>query len=399
MLRKLFLVAMAMALLVWVAGCSKNPVQPQANSSNISQQFDGLNTNSEQPGFGDPTIANTAAQETAFNDPMAASPKCDSLLRDPNAGMFHFRAVWGRLHFDSMVTTPTNWEGSLTLSRGVEIVRRTIGFEPMTDSILPRTQLNIIDWASQTTVASDGIAVDLLIPRMGPTVDTTTTAVVDSLGDTTFVIHVDTIPAAPVTLEFKTGPYTRTFTLAELIKLDTIVNLDDSNAIAFSAFRVDHIACPRGFLTGVWGFDSTGTGTFRGTWMSKRGLIVGSLDGHFKVDSLGDSLFFGKWIDMSGAFQGLLRGSWGLHPNEHASERGHIRGGGWFSGHIFDANANPIGELAGKFKGINTTTAGFFQGRWKINCAGLFGDREDDGMEDHPDHSGDDHGEHSGGHH
>ncbi len=386
--RKLILLVMSAATLFWVAGCSDNPVVDQpASNTDIAAQFDGLTATSEAPAFGDATLIAESGEEVEVNDPVAATPACDSLLNDPNAGLFHFRAVWGRLRYDSTSTIPTNWDGSLTISRGLEVVRRAIRFEPRTDSLLPRTQRNLIEWASTTTVHNDGIAVDMLIPPARPIFDTTITIVVDSLDDTTEVIDIDTIPAPPVTVEFKTGPYTRIFTLPELTRLDTIVYLDDSNAVAFSAYEFAHIICPRGSLAGHWGFDSTGAGVFRGMWVGLHGEITGYLQGHFRTDSAGQKVFFGKWIDQSGQFEGLLKGTWGRHPNQHASERGKVRGGGWFVGGIFNANADPIGVLRGHYKGAEDLNSGFFQGRWKLNCPGM---RDaDDGMDDEPEEDND----------
>ena len=384
MSRKLMLLLISSALLLWVAGCSKNPVDQSQDS--IASQFGGYSPTNEAPAFGNPTLAAMVGDELSVQDRLASSPAFHTLLSDPNAGLFHLRAVWGRLLYDSTSTTPTNWDGSLTITRGYEVVRSVIRFEPATDSVLPRTSPILIEWASTTTVHNDGIAVDMLIPPMAPILDTVITIVVDSLGDTTEIVVIDTLPAPPVTVTFATGPYSRTFTLPELARLDTVVYLADSNAVAFSAFEFERIPCPRGFLAGHWGFDSTGAGQFNGIWVSGHGLIDGFLDGHFVIDTAGKRMFFGKWINRDGLFQGLLRGTWGPHPNRHASDRGKVRGGGWFAGQIYDAGANPIGVLRGHYKGTEDLNSGFFQGRWKLNCPDFRGD--DDGMDD--DHDGDD---------
>jgi hypothetical protein len=385
MSRRLYCVALIVALLALIAGCSKNPAATESSTgtSSVSQQFDGLTTSPETPAFGDSTIAGASTDEQPYNDQLSATPAVDSLENDPQCGVFHFRAIWGHLRPDSMETVATNWDGSLTLSRGIEVLRRTIRFERGTDQIMPRVARNKIEWTSVTTTHSDGIAVDLLVPRVRPTYDTTITYVVDSVNDSTPVIHVDTIPAEPATLEFKTGPYTRTFTLAELMKLDTIVYLDDSNAVAFTSWQIERLACPRGFLAGVWGTDSTGLGVFGGAWMSAHGVIAGFYQGHYDVDSSGEKVFFGKWIDMNGQFQGFLRGTWGRMPSRNASENAQRQAGGWFSGGVYDANAMPIGVLRGNFKGAGNRNAGFMQGRWKIYCPNEPADStgsSDDGM-------------------
>ena len=87
-----------------------------------------------------------------------------------------------------------------------------------------RTDRTLIEWVSQTTVHNDGLAVDIFVPRPAPTLDTTEVPLVDTLGDSTWTIVVDTSypEPEPVTVEFATGPYSRTFELAELQSLDTI---------------------------------------------------------------------------------------------------------------------------------------------------------------------------------
>jgi hypothetical protein len=379
MVRKLVLPIVALAFVVWVAGCSKSPTTTNATSNNsqLAQQFGGYDATPSTPNFGDPTLATATQGETPVSDPVANSVVADSLQKDTTSGIFHLRAVWGRLHYDSTVTIPTNWDGSLRIEpRGVIVLKKKIRFEPATDSILHRDSVNVLRWASTTTVASDGIDVVLLIPRPKSTYDTTIVVHVDSLGDTTRTVTVDTIPGPPSTVSFVTGPYSRTFTLTELAKLDTIVSLTDSNAISFNAYEVRHNACPRGFVTGYWGADSSGTKIFRGLWISNNGLNDGSLEGYVTTDTFGVNVFYGKWVDQSGAFQGLLRGIWGLYPGEKVGLPS--KGRGWFFGGIYDANATLVGSLKGNFRGANSNNPGFFEGRWKIGCPGDGG--MDDGM-------------------
>ncbi|MBU8934403.1 MAG: hypothetical protein KOO62_10400, partial [candidate division Zixibacteria bacterium] len=278
--------------------------------------------------------------------------------------------VWGRLCYDSTVTEVTDWTGSLTISRGAEIIRRVIRFEPGQDFILERTDIKLIEWQSLTTVHNDGIAVDLFVPRPNPTFDTTLIPEVNSFDDTTWVTVVDTVypELEPVTLTFETGPYSRVFSMEELITLDTIILLDDSNVVAFHAFKLDHRPCPRGFLAGKWGFNEEGEGVFRGIWMTKRGRIDGYLRGTFGENSDGLKVFFGKWISSSGEFEGFLKGLYGPHPNYHANGHAFGKGRGWFSGKIFNANRIEIGVLKGRFGSSPEDSNGFFQGRWKLRC-------------------------------
>jgi hypothetical protein len=312
--------------------------------------------------------------------------------------------VWGHVPFDSNEVDWTNWDGSLTLSHGAEVVRRTIRFEDG-DYLLPRTDRGLIEWVSKTREASDGIAVDLFVPRQVATVDSTLIlnidslftpiidtiddtlidTIIDTIIDTTFTMAYDTIPVTPVTLAFQTGPYSRTFTLPELTALDTIVTLDDSNVVAFSAIRLDHYPCPRGFLVGTWVFDTTGIGTFTGLWFARNGLIDGSYQGTFGYNDSGKQVFYGKWIDSEGNFEGLMRGYWGLWGRGDNSPRAKRWVGGWFLGGVYDGDATPIGVMAGRIKSlVGDNKAGFMMGRWKVGCPDFDNDNYDDHMDDSP---------------
>lgn len=395
MLRKLSLPVVALVLL-WVVGCSKSSNSiTDTPSTDISAQFGGYTTSNELPGFGDATLSAESEGEVTVEDSYANSALVDSVLRDPNAGFYHLRVTWGHLRYDSTETDWTNWNGSLTLSYGAEVVRRIIKFEDG-DSLLPRTSRGLIEWASKTREHYDGLAVDLFVPRQVPTIDSLVTITVDSLGDTVRTVVYDTLPTVPVTLSFQTGPYSRTFSFRELVALDTIVTLDDSNSVSFTAVRLDHFPCPRGFLAGLWGYDTTGLGVFKGIWIAKSGLIDGSFEGTFGVNDSGKQVFYGKWIDTDGRFEGLLRGYWGDIPRPDHRTRAYRWAGGWFLGGIYNGDATLIGVMGGKYRSSADGTQGFMQGRWKIGCPDFDTDNNNDGFcdgngkkfEDHPEDYG-----------
>ncbi|HEX2897426.1 MAG TPA: hypothetical protein VHP63_05175, partial [candidate division Zixibacteria bacterium] len=269
--RNLWLVLSLVALLAVVLGCSKSAVEPESTMEepNLTEEFGGYQAVSENPAFGDDELLTEASEsEEEYDDPFLASAGMDTIINDSEAGHYHLRAVWGKLRYDSSSTTPTDWTGSLTITRGAEIIRRVIRFERSTDYIVPRKDRRLIEWVSQTTVHNDGIAVDIFVPRLKPLIDTSRFVQIDSNGNEIVIIVVDTTwPAIePVKVEFKTSPYSRTFALEELVSLDTIVYLDDSNAVAFHAIKLDRFPCPRGFLAGAWGFTEDGRGVFRGVW-------------------------------------------------------------------------------------------------------------------------------------
>ncbi len=375
MTKKLFTALLAMMLLIWFAGCSESPVEPGSLSGelNLEDEFGGYTAQIEPEGFGDVELVQEANQDEEFDDTMLLSPGVDSLIEDPDVGYYHFRAVWGQMCYDSTVTNPTDWSGSLTISRGAEIIRKVIRFELGQDYILERYAREIIEWHSITTVHNDGISVDLFIPPVRPEFDTLLIPEVDTLGDTAWVEVIDTTypEPVPVTVTFETGPYSRTFTMDELMKLDTIVYLDDSSAVAFHALKLNRIPCPKGFLAGVWGVDVEGNKIFRGMWMDHRGVITGYLNGHYGVNENGMRVLFGKWISMSGEFEGFIKGTYGYHPNDNANGNAFRKGPGWFKANIYSADRVEIGVLKGKFRSAEGIRNGFFQGRWKLHCNDL----------------------------
>jgi hypothetical protein len=357
-------------ILLLTIGCSDNATdsQDEITGLNLHDEFGGYTTSAEQPGFGDADLIESEEEEQLVEDVLAASPEVQSMSEDPASGFFRFRAVWGQLRLDTTVTEVTDWTGSIEISRGGMLVRKTIRFEP-NDGLLPRTHRKLVEWESRTTIHNDGIVVDLIIPKLFPTFDTTVTYEVDSLGDSTKVFVVDTIPpdVEPVTVAFRTGPYSRTFSLAEVAALDTIVTLDDSNMVAFSGMQI--LRCPRGFLGGRWGRDDEGRGVFRGKWIDHFGRIAGWLRGHYGVDDDGLRVFFGKWINRGGDFEGFLRGTW--HPRRHDAtdaESAMRCASGRFEGTIYRANRTPIGRLGGHYGTAPWLDGGFFMGRWKLAC-------------------------------
>jgi hypothetical protein len=364
MIRNVLLSLIALALILWSIGCSENPSEPVNENPNLEDEFGGYTATPESPGFGETNLLEEAADDEEFEDDILSSPDVNAAISDPQSGYYHMRIVWGQLRYDSTVTEVTDWTGSLSMSRGVEVIRRVIHFEPGQDYIVrPRTDPRVIEWVSKTTVHNDGIAVDIFVPPLRPLVDSARVPGGDSFVEDTL----------PVTVSFETGPYSRTFKLEELKSLDTIVYLEDSNAVAFHGFELHRYPCPRGFLAGKWGFDEEGKGRFHGVWWSQRPnlkgwFISGYLKGHFGQNSAGLNVFFGKWISASGEFKGFLKGIYGHRPVWVDSPANIKRIAGWFAGRIYDADHKQIGVLGGRFRSAPKYEDGFFQGRWKLRC-------------------------------
>jgi hypothetical protein len=377
-LRKLLTITMLTTLLVWGIGCSDSPTETnnQPENLNLNDATGGYQATDEADGFGDPDLLDGTDGGEAYDDPILMSGAVDSLIEDPTSGYYHLRVLWGQMELDSTVTELTDWTGSLTISRGALVVKQVILFEEGQDAVLERTDRGLIEWESFTMPHHDGLAVDIYIPAS--VTDSSDTIPVDTtIVDTTVVDEL-------VTVTFQTGPYSRTFDLAELAALDTVVYLDDadSNAVAFHAFRLDRVPCARGFLAGHWGYNDEGEGVFRGSWISKKGRITGFMRGHFGVNDAGERVFFGKWIGEGGRFNAFIRGRWEQHPNYHANPNAIRHAGGRFEGEILDANRQEIGSLKGKYKSHPKFKKGFLQGRWELDCDEVAVSDDDDGDDD-----------------
>ncbi len=119
--RKLLTALLATALLLWLVGCSESPSQPADEEVlNLDSEFGGYTAEAESPGFGDNDLLGEEATVVEYSDEILASPEVDSVISDPRSVYYHLRAVWGRLCYDSTVTTVTDWSGTLNVPGGVD---------------------------------------------------------------------------------------------------------------------------------------------------------------------------------------------------------------------------------------------------------------------------------------
>lgn len=360
-------------------GCSDNAVDNNSSGINLEDEFGGYTSVSESAAFGDADLLDEEEGTVDFDDPILSTSDMDTLVNDSEAGYYHLRVIWGQLRYDSTMTDPTDWSGNLLISRGGLVVKRLIRFEDDQDYIIERDNKNLVEWVSQTTVHNDGISFDIFIPRPLTIFDTSYTYVFDSLGDSSEVAIIDTTypEHEPVTVSFETAPYSREFTLEELKSLDTIVYLDDSNQIAFNAFKLDKKVCPRGFVSGRWGQDDEGNNRFKGVWYSHRSRVQGFIEGHYGINDEGKEVFYGKWISRNGKFEGFVKGTYKKHANDNAHINAHRNSGGWLRGQIYSENGQEIGILRGKYTHSEGNRGDFFQLRWKLYC-GDIRDNSDD---------------------
>lgn len=330
------ILGLSLLLLIVAAGCSQAPTE-QASTNPFDQEFGGFTTDNEAAAFGDAELLADAAGEMSVADPVAAAINADSLLGDKFA-IFALRIVWGQPRLDTLSTTPTTWDGSLSIDSGRIGVLRTIRFEDGQDYlVLPRTSPDEVEWVSITTVHNDGLLLVLGMPAalVNDTVDNMIT--------------------------FATAPLTFSFPARDLYTLDTAIAVGDAgNMVVFNSFIVERQLCPKGFLSGHWlHSDTTDGGEFTGRWLSRDGLLSGYLEGAYGFRSDGKPVFFGKYIDEFGNFEGRLRGVWGPRTGHNS--------GGFFRGIWYDAMDRPLGVLHGHWK-VDGEGEGLFQGVWKTRC-------------------------------
>jgi hypothetical protein len=261
-----------------------------------------------------------------------------------------------------------DWSGTLHMNGGLIVVERAIAFE-RNDSIA-RIDSATIGWISHTGPHFDGIQVKLVVPL-----------------DSAFC------GGCTPSLELSTGPYSRTFSLAELLALDVLSPVDScGNAISITSVLVPP-GCPHGQLMGAWDatdLDSLAAadtlanggiveGVFRGVWIGQGGRIGGHLKGVFGTNGDGKRVFFGKYIDLTGRFMGILRGSvisplrpaFDNGPGDGRDDPARIRRPrGWFFGEWIDENLNVQGKLMGRWM-ASEAGKGFFHGIWGMRCSNV----------------------------
>lgn len=343
-----------LTLVVWLPAC-QSPDSPSVGDENyitreqtldLDDPLGGFNLGDEPPAFDDPVLLSefSGDEDVAYDDPMESQERVREMERR-RINRFFVRVTWGNLDHDSTITFATDWSGSLTVDDGAVLLKRLIRFEPG-DHILPRTSYDLLEWESYTQPSFDGVLVKII--PVSRTSDLTTAVCNDS----------NTV------VNFDFGPFTKSFTLAELRDMHEVFPVDEAgNAVAIDAIYFDPTSCPQGFLGGIWKHvQERPGGVFYGKWVTENGLHAGYLKGVYGTNSDGQQVFFGKYIDREGRFKGLLKGR---YWNTDA-------GTGEFAGLWMNRHMTMEGELAGMWKAAEEGRGdGFFRARWRARCANI----------------------------
>ena len=327
----LTLMSLAILSLLFLSGCSKDsPTTPNEEVNALDEPYGGYSTADELPGFGDAEIIEEFGEDNLSDDPVAADPEFAAKLDSVNA--YFIRITWGLHEFDSTATEIVDWSGNASVNKGILAVTRVIRFEQNDHLILPRSDVKVMEWISQTKVHFDGVTLVIL--------DTDTT---NTPGEFTISLPL----------------YNRTFSFSEL---DSMAILEDvgtaGNQVAIVSHSKKVIPLGGGFFDGRWVRKDERGGFFVGRWINRLGTHAGHLRGIWGTNSYGANVFHGKYIDLNGRFGGLLTGRSGYAENSQTE--------GWMAGRWVNRSLTQIGTLKGHWViKPDDDQHGFFQGEWR----------------------------------
>lgn len=352
---------LGIALSLAFLGCSQGPTEQQSATGIDQRQYPTVEEVKEL------IIPEELANRFADSDPVWEALQADRLLdnwtdpqlADPQSmshtyhDIYSVRMVWGNLAHDSSNTGSSlavDWSGKLSHnSASMLVVNGLIDFED-NDSLF-RTDVPGFGWASHTSGDMDGVHFTIFHPKD--------------------IVYI----AAPV-FNIHTAQIDVEIPLGHFEKLDTVVFVDHTKALAISAHRVRTRDCPSGHLAGEWLHKMRGEGNFFGRWIASDGQLMGYLRGEFNTNDADERYFRGKWWDTEGRWQGYLRGKWDYDN----SSGPHICLAcpdfvGWFRGHFTDTEDEIRGRLGGVFghSPLHDTvdsTGGHFIGKWEVDCSG-----------------------------
>lgn len=302
-------------------------------SSALEQPNGGFDTSDEAPEFGAQTDFTAAAIESdsAATDTLAGDPATTAIDTASATAGFRMMLVWGKIPADKDATVSRDWTGSLKVSRGGLIVRRTIAFEDRTDKLLPRAALDAVSFQSVTRPYVDGLALTVLDPPSPTATGSQTLTYTSADGATTYTFDLSQLAAGPIAVDAGDG----------------------FKMVAIGVHR-QAAACDRGFMRGRWHALSAHLGRFLGVVTDENGAPVGHVRGVYGQRRNGDSVLFGKFIDREGHFRGLLGGTFA---------------DGQYQARWIDRQGDHGTAHGAYFEG-QAATSGHFLGRWaESSCA------------------------------
>jgi hypothetical protein len=342
--KRLLITASALGLVA--AGCdggitdADTDVETGEIASALELENGGIDEADELPEFGLDDLVTEAGlpEEASTDDEMEEDPAVAEMLNKPDAVLFHTAAVWGQFPGNPELLTPKDWTGRLAVSRGAIILRGTIGFEPVTDGVLPRVHPRTVRFTSATGPHRDGLRMTIIDPD-----PTNAEPLIISYG--TDEGEVLTIPLAAAVAEPQ----------------GVVVN-EREDRFVFTAVPQPVDICQFGFMQGRWKQVAPGLGVVLGSIHGPMGGLWGYMKGIYGVRENGDKVLFAKAINLEGEARGILAGGY----NEG------IFAGRWLS------KAGEFGVFGGLYsEGEEVDGKGGFLGRWaERSCNLRLGERD-----------------------
>jgi hypothetical protein len=281
--------SLALLLVVPSAACVHHADDPDVSAA-LELPSGGLDTTDEAPAFAaDTELADAAIEgDAAAVDTLATDPATGALDR-ASAGRGHtFMVLWGKLPADRAAQDVRDWTGSLQISRGGLVVRRTVGFEDRTDHLVPRTALDTVSFASMTKPFVDGLVLTALDPAAATAREPLTLTYTPADGSTPYTLDLSRLAAGRI-----------------------VVDAGDGFKIIAVGHQRAAQPCDRGFMRGRWHAVARNQGRFLGVVASEDGESVGHVRGIYGQRGTGEPVLFAKFIDRAGQFRGILAGTFG----------------------------------------------------------------------------------------
>jgi hypothetical protein len=380
-------------------GQSVNDIDSQEPVEALSKPFETLGTTDESVAFDDIDIAGT--EEDGVNlskagdgsalvmatstgnpilvpvNPVLADPPPD--VSCPRLETYFLKVRWGQIfrnrgeerdEKEEINRAWMNWSGSLTASEGSLTLVKTILFERNgenvpEDMVHPRTNRKVIAFDSYTKPHYDGLIVKYqycasdnggipvsLLPADGIAVVPTPVLPAD-----------DILPVpSPRVITFSAPglvpePFSKTWTLAELKRINQFYENVDANHDAFqivSLMRDERCKDMKGEIHGVWFKVNERFGQIKGRVVSANGDAIGHIKGFYgKANDAGEQKIVAKFIAHDGTFKGIIIGT---------------GKDGTFSADIFNRERVKVGTITGRYKEGNSRRKGTFSAIFELVC-------------------------------
>jgi len=404
MKRQTYFLAGALLIAAGLYGCgqnlgqgidskSVNDIDAQNPTAALEKPFETLGTTDESVAFDDSDVVGTE-EDSSLLSKTAAGRTGDSVTPVPTDNLlpvpvpalpvviddpppppdfdcprletYFLKVRWGQIFRDreeidrderaGLDLKWMNWSGSLEASSGHLGLVRTILFEnnghsaPGPDLVHDRVNRKVIAFDSYTKPHYDGLLVKY--QHCMPVIAASTVS----------ILPVPDV-AATSTITFSAPgllprPFLKTWTLAELHKINEVYKDVDANHDSFQiqSFKLDERCEERhGTIHGIWFKVNERFGHIKGRVVSAGGDPVGHIKGFYsvKANEDGEHKIVAKFIGHDGRFKGILIGT---------------GKDGAFKAAIFNRDRVKVGTVTGRYAEGDSRRKGTFSAIYELEC-------------------------------